>query len=213
MNYNERLLQLRKKGVLSDDQAERLSDSLEVSLTQSTPLVKKNYILESIGIVLLAAVTLYLFIVIGTTDQITEVEDVAVTLNSATNASIGVVNSFILILILACIVMYGGLYLYAYNRFKAFVHDAEEVVALKEHLYQLDVMIDAVKPRLEKLLDAQGFDMSDTMKVYAMETLKELEERRYKKQEELIFLEAEQRQKKEQFPDSLAGLIGKLPKY
>jgi len=213
MNYNERLLQLRKKGILSDDQAERLSDSLEVSLTQSTPLVKKNYMLESIGIVLLAAVTLYLFIVIGTTDQITEVEDVAVTLNSATNASIGVVNSFILILILACIVMYGGLYLYAYNRFKAFVHDAEEVVALKEHLYQLDVMIDAVKPRLEKLLDAQGFDMSDTMKVYVMETLKELEERRYKKQEELIFLEAEQRQKKEQFPDSLAGLIGKLPKY
>ena len=212
MNYKERVTELRKKGILSDDQAHRLANSLEKSPID-TPSPKKRYWLESVGIVLLLGVTFYLFIVIGVTEPSTEVEDVATTLNSTTTAGIGVIDSFMVILILITIILYGTLYLYAHNHFKAFVRRAEEMVALKESLHHLDVMIDTLKPRLEKLLDAEGTALSEVTKVYAVETLKELEERRFMQQEALALLEAKQRQKKEHFPDNLAGLVGELSKY
>ncbi len=215
MNYEARIEAMKEKGIFSEEQAQRLAASFEKREENHTTQTERKYMLEIIGMGVIGLAMLYIFISVGSTGGTDGVEDVSRSLNVPLHSGMSGQSSFVLVLVLLVVLVYGMLYLYAHNRFNMFRKTAEEMVVLEESIHQTEVMKKELSQTLERLLreekEPEGVLVSTSIRGEVMETFKEMEAHVLVQKEKLEQLRQKCRHRQQVFPDSLAKLVGKLP--
>lgn len=215
MNYEARIEALKEKGIFSKEQAQRLGNSFQKREENHTPQRERKYLLEVIGAIVLGVALLYIFISVGSADATSGVEDVSRSLNAPVHSGMSGKSSFVLVLVLLVVSVYGVLYLYAHKRFRMFWHTAEEMAVLEEGIHRAEVMKKELSQTLERLLteerEPEGVVDSTSIREEVMETFKEMEAHLLSQKEKLERLKQKCRHRQQVFPDTLAKLVGKLP--
>jgi hypothetical protein len=215
VNYKTQIEALKEKGIFSQEQAQRLSDSFEKKAETKQLQMKRYYTLEIVGAGLIGFVLLYIFMTISSTTHTNIVEDIAISLNAPVASGISTQNSFILLVILLLVIAYGVLYFYAHNRFRMFWHTVEEIAVTKAHIHHIEVMKKELNEELEKLLSQEKEPkyalLSSTIRNDVAKTYKEIEILLLGEKEQLQVLQEKCLKRQKYFPNSLAKLVGKLP--
>jgi len=206
---------MKEKGIFSEEQAQRLAGSFEKREENHITQTERKYTLEVIGMGVIGLAMLYIFISVGSTGSTDGVEDVSRSLNAPLHSGMSGQSSFVLVLVLLAVLVYGVLYLYARNRFNIFRKTAEEMVVLEESIHQTEVMKKELSHTLERLLreekEPEGVLVSTSIRGEVMETFKEIEAHLLAQKEKLEQLRQKCRHRQQVFPGSLAKLVGKLP--
>ena len=206
MNYEERIAALKAKGILSESDADRLQSTLK---QQATELLKaRHYMLETIGIVLLGAVVVYLLMQAGAAEGSGAVEEVSRTLNASRT---GVSASHALLLLLAgfVAVAYLGLYALVHRFYNALWRMQEEMIATGVLIADLEVRQSDMHTKSQQLLSQEGG--SKKAAKTAMQIGAELDRELGELQRIYASLQAVCRQKHRAFPYTMAALAGRLP--
>ncbi len=215
MNYEEKIAALKEKGIFSEEQAQRVANSFEKKEAGSLPHTKRTYTLEMVGALLLGSALLYIFIAVGSTGGAGGVEDISHSLNAPIDSGMSGQGSFVLLIVLVTIALYGVLYLYAHKRFRMFWRLAEKMAVLQENIHHTEVMKKELSQTLERLLqeekEPESVVVSSSIRSDVMETIKETEAFLLAQKEQLTALEKKCLRRQQLFPDSLAKLAGKLP--
>jgi len=215
VNYEKQIEALKEKGIFSQEQAQRLSDSFEKKAETKQLHSERRYILETVGAGLIGLALLYIFIAVGSSDHAADVEDVAHSLNAPVTSGLSVQSSFVLLMVLLLVVMYGVLYFYAHNRLGMFGHIAEEMAVTQAHIGHIEVMKKELTETLQRLLEEEKEPehvlLSGTIRGEVAEMIKEMEMLLLSKKEVLKRLQEKCRRRQDRFPDNLAKLAGRLP--
>jgi len=229
VNYNDKIEELKNRGIFSQEQAEKLSSSFERSSEQEVKTEKKRY-LEIVGLGLFGFILLYIIIAVSRSSQSDIVQDVSSTLNQTQAvATMPAVSSFIIILFVLLSGLYIVLYLLAHNRFNAYQKRVRDINVQKASLRHALLMEKELIPKLEAYL-SQRMDYKKEIKEkslnqvislaigdaddesqWLMHSYKELQLALKEERKTLAFLEEECQRSRQTFPDNLAKLIGKLP--
>jgi hypothetical protein len=203
VNYKQKIETLKRNGILNEDQAQRLSNSLKESSNTQT-IIKRKYTLEMVGALLLLLAGVYIILLVGMGSDASIVENTAKTLNSPIDSGLHPVNSFMMLLLFITLFAYLLLYLLAHNRYNALKNLDEQ----KQGLYQLLHNSEVMKVELNTKINT---DTQKIQKEYLIEFYAELEEEILSYKNQLAFLETKCLQQQNSFPNTLARLVGKPP--
>lgn len=229
MNYKDKIEELKNRGIFSQEQAKKLSDSFEKSLRQEVSIEKKRY-LDMVGLGLFIFILLYIIIAVIRSSQSNVVQDVSSTLNQTQAvATMHSVSSFTIIIFFLVSGLYLLLYFLAHNHFNDFQKRYRDINVLKASIDHALLMEKELVPKLEAYLSqhmhykkefkenslnqfiALSIGDADIESEWLMNSYKELQMTLKEDRDTLAFLEEEYRGKKQTFPGNLAKLIGKLP--
>ena len=206
MNYEARIAALKAKGILNESDADRLQSTLKQQVT-SLPKARR-YMLETIGIVLLGVVVVYLLMQVGLTEGSGGVEEVSRTLNASRT---GVSASHALLLLLAGFVAaaYLGLYALVHHFYNVLWRMQEEMIATGALIADLEARQSDMHTKSQQLLSQEGSGKKATKS--AMQIGAELDRELGELQRIHAALQVACRQKCRAFPYTLAALAGRLP--
>lgn len=229
MNYNDKIEELKSRGIFSQEQAQTLSDSFKKFSKQEVKIEKKRYF-DMVGLGLFTFILFYIIIAVTRSSQSDIVQDVSSTLNQTQAvATMPAVSSFMIMLFILLGGLYIVLYLLAHNRFNACQKRVRDINVQKDSIRHALLMEKELVPKLEAYLSQHMNykkeikekslnqvislvigDADDTSQ-WLMHSYKELQLALKEEREILAFLEEECQRSKQTFPDNLANLIGKLP--
>ena len=215
MNYKQKIEELTQKGIFTEEQAEKLKGSS--SKEKETESKSTRYFtLELLGIVLLFLSAVYIFISVGSAENMNTVEDVAHSLNVPVQSGLTVQNSFLLVFLLLVAVLYLFLYLYAQNRYKNFWHMTGEIRQVESDIHERIVIEKELTKTLKNFLEDEKkndvfVDTEENSTVHVMKIIEEMKKAIRSQKEKMKALQEECKRKEKLFPDTLAKLIGKLP--
>lgn len=229
VNYNDKIEELKNRGIFSQAQAQKLSSSFEKSSKQEVKIEKKRYF-EIVGLGLFGFILLYIIIAVSRSSQSNIVQDVSNTLNQTQAvATMPAASEFILIVFVLLSGLYIVLYLLAHNHFNAYYKNVRDINVKKaslRHALQLEKELvpkleaylsqhmnynkEINKKRLNQIVSLDRDDADDASQ-WLMRSYKELQLTLKEEREILAFLEEECQRSRQTFPGNLAKLIGKLP--
>lgn len=220
VNYNDKIEELKLKGIFSQEQVTRLSGSFSKT-SEDTVQMARKYSLEMIGIALMLIVTLYMFLVVGVSTHNNAIEDVAQNLNAPLSSGIGFGSSFFLVYVLCVVVLYLILYFLAQNAVNRFQNRYAKMEALKHSIKHTTLMEQELSVKLKNSVYEEKGEKDFTIRVdinnknenreYAMRIYKELQERLKEEKDALALLEEKCQAMQDTFPSNLAKLIRSLP--
>ena len=229
VNYNDKIEELKNRGIFTQAQAEKLSSSFERSSEQKVKIEKKRYF-EIVGFGLFSFILFYIIIAVSRSSQSDTVQNVSSTLNQTQAVTtMPAVSSFIIMLFVLLSGLYIILYLLAHNRFNAYQKRVRDINVQKAALQHALVLEKELMPKLEAYL-SQHLNYKKEMKqkslnqvislaigdaddesLWLMNSYKELQLTLKAEREALAFLEEECQRSRQTFLDNLAKLIRKLP--
>jgi len=198
VNYKERIEALQRKGIFSEAQVEKLSESFEPQREEQTLKRSRSWTLNLAGLILFNIIILYAVIGYFTASISPVVEDVSANLNQVSTSGIGSGNTFILVLLFVAVLLYVILYLLAQKKY----NDAWALLQKKEILIQTLHHREVMKKEL-------AGKKSD--EVYVLTLCSEIDDEIKNIQESLSEVEEACRSYLKKFPNTLALLVGKLP--
>ncbi len=229
VNYNNKIEELKNRGIFSQEQAKKLSDSFKSSSKQEITIERKRY-LDMVGLGLFGFILFYIIIAVSRSSQSNVVQDVSTTLNQTQAvATMPSVSSFMIILFVLLSGLYIVLYVLAHNRFNAFQKMDRDIHVQKASIQHALLMEKELVPKLEAYLSQHmdykkelkeksldqfisvSIDDADTESQWLMNSYRELQCRLKEERDTLAFLEEECQSSRQIFPDNLAKLVGKLP--
>jgi len=229
VNYNDKIEELKNRGIFSQEQAKKLSDSFENPSKQEVNIEKKRY-LDMVGLGLFLFILFYIIIAVSRSSQSNVVQDVSTTLNQTQAvATMPSVSSFVIILFVLLSGLYIFLYLLAHNRFNDFQKRVRDINVQKSSIHNALLMEKELVPKLEAYLSQHlnykkdlkeksldqfislSIDDADAESLWLMNRYQELQRTLKDDRDTLAFLEEECQGIRQTFPNNLAKLIGKLP--
>lgn len=223
VNYKDKIQELKQKGIFSEKQAEKLSNSFEVSKSDEI-VTQKKYTLEMLGVILLSFAGLYITFFVGSVDNTQIVENTASTLNAPITSGLSSGNSFIIIVILLSVLGYLLLYFLAHNRYNALYSINEKIRDSQQIIHNTNVMKTELGTKIEALLKEQeahekeskpdmqiNITTQSSSRKYVMQIYTSLEEDILSFKNQLALLETKCSHMQNRFPNNLAKLVGKLP--
>lgn len=206
MNYEARIAKLKAKGILDDKDANLLETTLKQKM--STLPKKRRYLLETIGLLLLGAMLLYLSIQIGSAGEDSGIEDVSQTLNGI-RAGVSTSHTFLLLLAGFVTAAFVGFYLLVQHYYNVLWRIQEGMTATGTLIADLEARQSQINETLQQFVShAQSSKRSANT---AIEVTAELDRELGELQRMYTALQVECRQKRRVFPYTLAAMAGKLP--
>ena len=206
MNYEARIAKLKAKGILDDKDANLLETTLKQKM--STLPKKRRYLLETIGLLLLGAMLLYLSIQIGLAGKDSGIEDVSQTLN-VSRAGVSASHSFLLLLAGFFTAAFIGFYLLVQYYYNTLWRIQEEMTARGTLIADLEARQSQINESLQQFVShTQSSKRSANT---AIQATAELDRELGELQQSYASLQAECRLKRSIFPYILALMAGKLP--
>jgi hypothetical protein len=217
VNYESRIETLRAKGVLDAAQAEKLKRSFESrrNIVAESSVMKRRYILETVGLVWLAVVVFYVVFITFGNETVQSVEDVTQSLNDAHVAGITDGGTVVWAVLLAAGAVYAVLFFASHAFYRTFRKQYESRLALQKDIEASE----ALKKELESLAGkwlseetkAPDITIGDDARSVAIEVMVRIQNEILSKKERLHRLQAECASKRGRFPFTLAALAGEIP--
>ena len=206
MNYEARIAALKAKGVLDEADADTLQNTLKQTVT-ALPKTRR-YTLETIGIVLLGAVVVYLLMQAGLADGTEGVEEVSRTLN-ASRAGVSASHAVLLLLAGFAAAAYLGLYALVHRYFNTLWRMQEEMIATGALIAELETRQSDLHTKSQQLLSQENSGKKSAKT--AMNITEALDRELGELQCIYASLQAGCRQKRRVFPYTMAAMAGSLP--
>ncbi len=206
MNYEERIAALKAKGILDEADVSTLRSTLKEK-TAAVPK-RRSYLLETVGLLFVGTVVVYLVLQVGTLENASNVEEVSRTLNASRT---GVSASHTLLLLLAGFFAATllGTYLLAHHCYNHLWWIEEQRIATGALIADLEVRQFKTAEKLQRYI-SQEHSGEKAVKT-AMQITATLDRELGEMQAEYAGLQAACRQKRGAFPCKLATLVGNLP--
>lgn len=207
VNYEARIAMLQSKGVLNSKEAEKLSQILMKK--SASVAMQRNYSLEIIALGIFTIFVIYIVMQVGFSDTSSEIENVAVTLNSARDG-IGSIQSFGLLLIFAVMFVFVLFYFLVHRYYNKLWNSQKNMLAYGEMISDMQKRKEVLEQEIKSLLEKQLKDNNDAIK-QAMEILERLSCELGDLESNYTMLKAQCRKDSKKFPYTLAAIVGPLP--
>jgi hypothetical protein len=197
VNYDQRIEILLQKGIFSEEQAQKLSATLNPQGDKSALNEEKRWSLDFIGFILFVSILLYIFFSFVASPASQHVEDISKSFNNTSVSGIGADSTLLFISLFIIVLLYTFLYFLAHQRYNKVLKLLKQKNLLQQKLHYKEV----IKKELNEKLEQD----------YVRSVYYGIEDEIYKIKSELAEVEGLCHSYLKTFPNSLALLVAKLP--